>query len=97
MKAVTELLDLFKGREVPVVEELPTADRPENGEKQPRNVDEKGHPEAEGESLSSDAQIGVKKIEATTKVWSKRSLIAAYILYGSSALPALTSKMESAI
>lgn len=33
------------------------------------------------ESLSSDAQDGVKDIEVITSVWSKSHLIIAYILY----------------
>ena len=30
--------------------------------------------------ISSDAQLGVQKIEATTSVWSTSHLVAAYIL-----------------
>lgn len=32
------------------------------------------------EAISKDAQLGVQKIEATTKVWSKQHLIMAYVL-----------------
>lgn len=42
-----------------------------------------GHSEtdsASAEGLSKDAQYGVKKIEATTMVWSKNMLILAYVL-----------------
>jgi len=34
----------------------------------------------EGESISEDAQAGVQAAEATTSVWSTKSLIMAYIL-----------------
>lgn len=33
------------------------------------------------ESFTADAQDGVKKMEATTTVWNKKSLIAAYIMW----------------
>jgi hypothetical protein len=33
------------------------------------------------ESFTADAQDGVKKMEATTTVWDKKSLIAAYIMW----------------
>lgn len=33
------------------------------------------------EMISSRAQAGVQKMEATTTVWSKNHLIAAYVLY----------------
>ena len=36
--------------------------------------------DSDGESFTSDAQTGVKKIEATTSVWSKSNLIAAYVM-----------------
>lgn len=38
------------------------------------------HVENDSESLSADAQAGVKKIEATTSIWSTSHLIAAYIM-----------------
>ena len=36
--------------------------------------------DAEEEVFTSDAQKGVQKIEATTLVWGKKHLIAAYIM-----------------
>lgn len=36
---------------------------------------------SDGESLSPDAQDGVRKIEATTQVWSRKHLIFAYVMY----------------
>ncbi len=36
---------------------------------------------SDNDSISSDAQSGVKKIEAITSVWSRLHLIAAYVLY----------------
>ncbi|ORX98679.1 major facilitator superfamily domain-containing protein [Clohesyomyces aquaticus] len=38
------------------------------------------HTDSDSETISSDAQNGVKAIEAATTVWSKSHLIAAYIL-----------------
>lgn len=38
------------------------------------------HHESDDESIDKDAQAGVRAIEATTSVWSKRDLIIAYIL-----------------
>ncbi|PGH36461.1 hypothetical protein GX50_00646 [[Emmonsia] crescens] len=35
---------------------------------------------SDGESLSPDAQDGVRKIEATTQVWSRKHLIFAYVM-----------------
>jgi hypothetical protein len=35
--------------------------------------------DSDGESFTSDAQGGVKDIEALTSVWTKRDLILAYI------------------
>lgn len=35
---------------------------------------------SDDEGLSKDAQAGVQKMEATTKAWSKKHLITAYIL-----------------
>lgn len=78
MRGVFERLRLH---DAPVVEEPQPAPHPENGEKQAPIVDDKGHEVVtDSESISSDAQGGVKKIEATTKVWGKGSLIVAYIL-----------------
>ncbi|KAI0479141.1 major facilitator superfamily domain-containing protein [Xylariaceae sp. FL0804] len=42
---------------------------------QPRGSDA----DTEVDAISADAQAGVKKIEATTKVWSRNHLIAAYL------------------
>lgn len=36
--------------------------------------------EDSGEKISSTAQIGVKKVEAATTVWTKWQLIAAYTM-----------------
>ncbi|XXG97266.1 hypothetical protein Hte_003562 [Hypoxylon texense] len=64
--------------EVPVPEEKP---RPENDKEigvvdnQPRSSDG----ESDADAIDSNAQAGVKKIEATTKVWSRSNLILAYI------------------
>lgn len=44
---------------------------PEDGQTSDTDVD----------SISKDAQQGVKDMEATTKVWSNRSLIMAYVMY----------------
>ncbi|KAI5925970.1 major facilitator superfamily domain-containing protein [Camillea tinctor] len=63
--------------EQPVVEEK----TPSPSDKEAGVVSEQ-HPsdhESDNDAISSDAQAGVKKIEATTKVWSKSHLIAAYI------------------
>jgi hypothetical protein len=32
------------------------------------------------EAISADAQAGIQKVEAITKVWSKKALITAYVL-----------------
>ncbi|KAI4870590.1 MFS general substrate transporter [Hypoxylon rubiginosum] len=63
--------------EVPVPEEKP---HPENDKEigvvdnQPRSIDG----ESDADAIDSNAQAGVKKIEATTKVWSRSHLILAY-------------------
>lgn len=44
--------------------------------KQPYAVDETSE-----DAISSDAQLGVQKIEATTSVWSTSHLVPAYILH----------------
>ncbi|KAI1760475.1 MFS general substrate transporter [Hypoxylon sp. FL1150] len=65
--------------EVPVVEE--EKPRPEN-DKEIGVVDNQPHSseaDSDGDAIDSNAQAGVKKIEATTKVWTKKSLILAYI------------------
>lgn len=36
--------------------------------------------ESDSDRISQDAQAGVQKIEATTKVWTKTSLIVAYAM-----------------
>lgn len=65
--------------EVPVPEEKP---HPENDKEigvvdnQPRSIDG----ESDADAIDSNAQAGVKKIEATTKVWSRSHLILAYAL-----------------
>ena len=38
------------------------------------------HADSDQDAISLDAQAGVQKIEATTKVWSTAHLIAAYIM-----------------
>lgn len=37
--------------------------------------------ESDSDNISQDAQDGVKKMEATTKVWTKTALIVAYVMY----------------
>ncbi|KAI0181568.1 MFS general substrate transporter [Hypoxylon sp. FL1284] len=64
--------------EVPVVEEKP---RPENDKEvgvvdnQPRGSDGEG----DSDAIDANAQAGVRKIEATTKVWTRSNLILAYV------------------
>ena len=36
--------------------------------------------DSDSDSVDSSAQAGVRKVEATTSVWSKSHLVAAYIL-----------------
>jgi hypothetical protein len=36
--------------------------------------------DSDSESISKDAQAGVQKAEATTQVWSRSHLIAAYVM-----------------
>ena len=43
-------------------------------------VQQRGEDGTETDEVSLDAQKGVQKIEATTKVWTRRDLIIAYIL-----------------
>ncbi|KAI1487056.1 major facilitator superfamily domain-containing protein [Biscogniauxia mediterranea] len=62
--------------EAPVTEKTPNENDKEAG------VVSQQHPndnDSDGDAISAEAQAGVKKIEATTKVWSKSHLIAAYI------------------
>lgn len=42
------------------------------------------------DKISEDAQLGVQKIEATTKVWTKTALIVAYVMCVKP-IPAITS------
>ena len=46
------------------------------------NTDSAGHQltHSDNESVSSDVQTGVQKIEATTSVWTKTTLIIAYVM-----------------
>ncbi|KAK3673345.1 MFS siderochrome iron transporter 1 [Recurvomyces mirabilis] len=61
--------------EVPVAAEEPTDNKNATAvESQDAASD------SDGESLSKDAQHGVQKMEATTSVWSRNHLIAAYVL-----------------
>jgi hypothetical protein len=43
----------------------------------PQTASEKGH---DDESVSSNAQAGVKAVEAATSVWTKYHLIGAYLM-----------------
>ncbi|KXJ96649.1 major facilitator superfamily domain-containing protein [Microdochium bolleyi] len=43
------------------------------------NVNEHGNTSDSDDAISKDAQLGVQKIEATTKVWTKKHLIIAYV------------------
>lgn len=36
--------------------------------------------ESDADKISEDAQAGVQKIEATTKVWTKTALVVAYAM-----------------
>ena len=51
-----------------------------NIDAQPRPSSSPDNDVSDDEGLSKDAQAGVQKMEATTKAWSKKHLIAAYIL-----------------
>lgn len=65
--------------EVPVVEEKPRLDNDKEigvVDNQPRSSDG----DSDADAIDSNAQAGVKKIEATTKVWTRSSLIMAYVL-----------------
>jgi len=37
---------------------------------------------SDSDAISMDAQVGVQKMEATTKAWTRSSLITAYAMYG---------------
>ena len=50
------------------------------------------HPETETDEVSTTAQAGVQKIEATTKIWSWGHLIAAYALWVSRPPPVLVPR-----
>lgn len=61
----------------------------EHGVKNIEKSVEAGHPpvvdvthpvDSDSEKFSADAQDGVKKMQATTTVWSKNHLITAYVL-----------------
>lgn len=71
----------FVSRQAPLVEEQLPPSHPEVGEKPTHDVDVQSQTTSDDDSISSDAQTGVKAIEATTKVWGTSSLIAAYLLY----------------
>ncbi|KAK2802390.1 MFS siderochrome iron transporter 1 [Emmonsiellopsis sp. PD_5] len=66
----------------------PQADQPVAEKQSPQNPDDKEagvDPQyqansSDDDSISQEAQPGVKKIEATTKVWSRNHLIAAYVM-----------------
>lgn len=66
--------------EVPVPETTtPVRDDKEGGtvNNEPRGSETTDH---DVDAIDADAQAGVKKIEATTKVWSRSNLILAYLL-----------------
>lgn len=75
-------------QEQPVVED--EAPRPDDKEAGVLDSKEAGltterrlssEPETDADSIDKDAQAGVQKIEAITKVWTTRDLYLAYILY----------------
>lgn len=66
-------------REKPVVEEpSPRLDDKEVGVATEQAPSE---PDTDDDAIEKDAQVGVQNIEAMTKVWTKRDLYIAYILY----------------
>lgn len=66
--------------------EVPVVDREQRDEKADSSFDKEavaGEPRAvdnDSEEFTPNAQDGVKKIEATTTVWTTRDLIIAYVL-----------------
>ena len=76
----------------PVEEPVVDEPHPSNDTMNVEKAIEAGHPpvvdvkhpvddNSSQETFTPDAQDGVKKIEATTTVWSRNNLIAAYIMY----------------
>lgn len=66
-------------QEQPVVEKpSPRPDDKETGVTAEQTASE---PDTDDDSIDKNAQAGVQNIEAMTKVWTKRDLYLAYILY----------------
>lgn len=60
---------------------VPVAERPETKDDEEKNgIHRENAAGEESDAVSVDAQRGVQKIEATTRVWSGAHLVAAYIL-----------------
>lgn len=62
---------------------VPTAEEPrarEQDEEKGGSVITRTDTDTDADTVSLDAQAGVQKIEATTKVWTKKQIIIAYIL-----------------
>lgn len=62
-----------------VVEEK-TSDEPDKEAGITASTTQDHHQESDDDTIDTDAQAGVRAIEATTSVWSKRDLIIAYCL-----------------
>ena len=69
-------------RETPGIElqnESPADARNTSDESEPR-ASPKHEADSVGEPVQENAQAGVQKMEATTQVWSKKHLVAAYVM-----------------
>jgi hypothetical protein len=65
--------------EAPVAEATTTATEKETKE-MGFTTDSRRDSDTESEEISKDAQAGVQRMEAVTKVWKKWHLVAAYLL-----------------
>jgi hypothetical protein len=69
-------------RETPGVElqnKSPADTKNTSDESEPR-VSPKQEADSDGDPIQENAQAGVQKMEATTQVWSKKHLVAAYVM-----------------
>lgn len=67
----------FRTSSAPVVEEPVREDDRESSSTSHEQKTENGN---ESEGVSLDVQAGIKKIEATTTVWTTSNLVLAYVL-----------------
>ena len=63
-----------------LVNKDPADTRNTSDESEPRAIP-KQDAESDGDPVQRNAQAGVRKMEATTQVWSKKHLVAAYAMW----------------